>query len=152
MEAPVPRPEPGDAIPAVRASSGPVAAEAPAGIVPPLYGTAWRALFAFVGLALLFIAGVLVLNGEWASILMAAAAACMAATMGYFAVTGRRPAGSLPYTPSQRFAELADPARPLTLEDLCLAPAESTPADPLPGPGSPDAPSELPPPRRDRRP
>ncbi|HSU85032.1 MAG TPA: hypothetical protein VLR69_21655, partial [Thermoanaerobaculia bacterium] len=115
----------------------PVAAEAPAGIVPPLYGTAWRALFAFVGLALLFIAGVLVLSGEWASILMAAAAACMGVTMGYFAVTGRRPAGSLPYTPSRRFAELADPARPLAPEDLCLPSVESTPANPPGGPARP---------------
>jgi hypothetical protein len=96
MGAPVPAPEHSDAAPAARGSSEPVATESPAALVTPRYGPAWRALFAFVGLAMLFAAGVLVLTGEWTSILLAAAAACMAAAMGYFAVTGRRPASSLP--------------------------------------------------------
>jgi hypothetical protein len=136
MDAPVPGPEHGDGVPSVRASSDPVAAEAPGGIVPPIYGTGWRVLFGFECVTLLFMAGVLALNGEWLGILLAGAAACMGVMMGYFAVTGRKPASSLAYSPSQRFVELADPARPLTPEDLRLPPASSS-ADPPGGPAQP---------------
>jgi len=139
MEAPIPGSERGDAVPAVRGSAEPVAAEAPAVLVPPRYGPAWRALFAFVGLAIFFVAGVLALSGGWMALVLAVLVACLGGMMGYFAVTGREPDSARLY-PSRRFAELADPTRPLAPEDLRLPPAESTLTDPPGAPAQSDDP------------
>jgi hypothetical protein len=143
MEAPTPHSEHSDAVPAARGSSEPVATESPAALVPRTYGAGWRALFAVVGVAMLFAAGVLALSGGWMDVVLAVLTACFGGTMGYFAVTGREPASSRLYTPSERFAELADPARPLTADDLRLPPAESTLADPPGGAAEPDDPSTM---------
>jgi hypothetical protein len=92
--------------------------EAPAGLLPARYSGSWRALIGFVGIVMAFAAVFLVVeSGGWTDYLLAAAAACMAAPMGFFAITGRRPASDLLYTPSRRFLELADPSRPLTADD-----------------------------------
>lgn len=108
----------GDVVPARDESLDPAAMEAPAELVPARYGGAWRALFGFVGIFMAFAAVVLVVESSgWTDYLMAVAAACMAAPMGFFAVTGRRPASDLLYTPSRRFLELADPSRPLVAGD-----------------------------------
>jgi hypothetical protein len=95
------------------------AAEAPAALVPRV-GPGWRVLAGFVGVAMLFAAGVLALGGGWMDLVMAVVAACLGGTMGYVAVTGHDPISPREYTLSRRFAELTDPARPLSLEDSRL--------------------------------
>jgi hypothetical protein len=107
-----PDPEPGKVVPAGGESHLPVDTNAPAALVAPGYSAPWRALFGFIAIAMAFAVVVLVLSGGWVDLFLAAGAAGLAGIMGYFAVTGREPASSLAYTPSRRFAELADPARP----------------------------------------
>jgi len=117
--------EPGKVVPSGDQSPEPVETDAPAALVVPRYGAAWRALFGFVALAMAFMAAVLVVEGGgWMAFVLAAGAALVGGTTGYFAVTGRRP--SL-YTPSPRFAELADPTRPLTSTDpISISPEKAS--------------------------
>jgi len=82
----------GDLVPARSEAPDPAAVEAPPELVPARYSGPWRALFGFVGIALAFVAVVLVVVGDD---LLAAAAACGGGIMGFFAVTGQRPASDL---------------------------------------------------------
>ncbi|HEX8904821.1 MAG TPA: hypothetical protein VF771_08280 [Longimicrobiaceae bacterium] len=87
--------------------------------MPIRFGTPMRAMSGVVALGMAFAAAVLVLTGGTTEYLMAAGAVFLAGMMGYVALTGREP---FLYSPSRRFAELADPSRPLTDEDFRLPP------------------------------
>lgn len=81
----------------------------------------WRGLAGFIAVAMLLMTVVSVLGGSY---LVAAATAGFAALMGYHALYGRAPA--LPGSDSPRFAELADPTRPLAPDDFRLPQAGAT--------------------------
>lgn len=117
--------DPSRSVPAHGSPAPPVASTADANspsVTPheplaPTYGTAWRAMFAVVAV-MCFVAAVIGgLGGSW---IVAASMAVFGGFVGYFAVTGKRPADPARAPASARFHELADPTRPLTPDDVRL--------------------------------
>lgn len=112
------------------ASSPSVAPHEP---LAPAYGRAWRAMFAVVAAMCLVAAAIGALGGSW---IVAASMVVFGGFVGYFAVTGKRPADPSRAPASARFHELADPTRPLTRDDLGLTSGTGGP------PASPERPAE----------
>ncbi|HEU4558873.1 MAG TPA: hypothetical protein VFS20_13525 [Longimicrobium sp.] len=86
-------------------------------LAAPAYGWPQRALFAVMAVMCLVVAAILGISGSW---LLAASMVLFGGGMGYFAVTGRRPADPALAPASRHFHELANPARPLTADDMKL--------------------------------